>query len=244
MSINLNSRNNTLCCKVNDLYTALMASELLNDCVDDVVVMLKTCVDYVNIVSSQEVQIQHARFTMDGEEFRQYVMELDRHRRALHEGLMARVNFANRLCVKLNTPVLAEQNQEANSYTDQTCYNAAYCYGYVDGATMALNTLSGVPERHKCYAILSHYSNEDIGTFDSVAICGGVHMSFESAKKAADEMLAVDKENGCHDDAVPYTLDDCKEFDDLPLYIAGEWVKDKFEHYHNFYAVFEQDAAL
>lgn len=107
MSINLNSRNNTLCCKVNDLYTALMASELLNDCVDDVVVMLKTCVDYVNIVSSQEVQIQHARFTMDGEEFRQYVMELDRHRRALHEGLMARVNFANRLCVKLNTPVLA-----------------------------------------------------------------------------------------------------------------------------------------
>lgn len=104
MSINLNSRNNTLCCKVNDLYTALMASELLNDCVDDVVVMLKTCVDYVNIVSSQEVQIQ-------------YVMELDRHRRALHEGLMARVNFANRLCVKLNTPVLAERVTEENRET-------------------------------------------------------------------------------------------------------------------------------
>lgn len=117
MSINLNSRNNTLCCKVNDLYTALMASELLNDCVDDVVVMLKTCVDYVNIVSSQEVQIQHARFTMNGEEFRQYVMELDRHRRALHEGLMARVNFANRLCVKLNTPVLAERVTEENRET-------------------------------------------------------------------------------------------------------------------------------
>ena len=107
MSINLNSRNNTLCCKVNDLYTALMASELLNDCVDDVVVMLKTCVDYVNIVSSQEVQIQHARFTM----------ELDLHRRALHEGLMARVNFANRLCVKLNTPVLAERVTEENRET-------------------------------------------------------------------------------------------------------------------------------
>ena len=104
MSINLNSRNNTLCCKVNDQYTALMASELLNDCVDDVVVMLKTCVDYVNIVSSQEVQIQ-------------YVMELDRHRRALHEGLMARVNFANRLCVKLNTPVLAERVTEENRET-------------------------------------------------------------------------------------------------------------------------------
>ena len=69
--------------------------------------------------------------------------------------------------------LIKAKNQEANSYTDQTCYNAAYCNGYVDGATMALNTLSGVPERHKCYAILSHYSNEDIGTFDSVAICGG-----------------------------------------------------------------------
>ena len=55
--------------------------------------------------------------------------------------------------------LIKAKNQEANSYTDQTCYNAAYCYGYVDGATMALNTLSGVPERHKCYAILSHYSN-------------------------------------------------------------------------------------
>lgn len=117
MSINLNSRNNTLCCKVNDLYTALMASELLNDCVEDVVEMLKTCVDYVNIVTSQEVQIQHARFTMDGEGFRQYVMGLDRHRRALHEGLMAQVNFANRLCVKLNTPVLAEQVTEEDRET-------------------------------------------------------------------------------------------------------------------------------
>ena len=45
--------------------------------------------------------------------------------------------------------LIKAKNQEANSYTDQTCYNAAYCYGYVDGATMALNTLSGVPERHK-----------------------------------------------------------------------------------------------
>lgn len=67
--------------------------------------------------AKEEVQIQHARFTMDGEEFRQYVMELDRHRRALHEGLMARVNFANRLCVKLNTPVLAERVTEENRET-------------------------------------------------------------------------------------------------------------------------------
>ena len=44
-------------------------------------------------------------------------MELDRHRRALHEGLMARVNFANRLCVKMNTPVLAERVTEEDRET-------------------------------------------------------------------------------------------------------------------------------
>lgn len=68
-------------------------------------------------VGQMMARIQHARFTMDGEEFRQYVMELDRHRRALHEGLMARVNFANRLCVKLNTPVLAERVTEEDRET-------------------------------------------------------------------------------------------------------------------------------
>lgn len=38
--------------------------------------------------------------------------------------------------------LIEAKNREANSYEDRTCYNAAYCYGYVDGATMALNTLS------------------------------------------------------------------------------------------------------
>lgn len=139
--------------------------------------------------------------------------------------------------------IIEAKNSEANSYEDRTCYNAAYCYGYVDGATMALNNLSSESEYKKCYVILSHYSNDDTSTFDSVAICGGVHLSLESAEKKADEMLAVYKENERHSDTVPFTLNDCKEFDGLPLYIAGEWVKDEFERYHNFYAVFEQNMA-
>ena len=217
MNFNPNNQNTLLTKKVAALYEAMQKagdSGLAFMVVDS----LNSLANYASFLAEQEILIQQARITMEV-----FIMS----------------NNKEIIC-----KLIKAKNQEANSYTDQTCYNAAYCYGYVDGATMALNTLSGVPERHKCYAILSHYSNEDIGTFDSVAICGGVHMSFESAKKAADEMLAVDKENGCHDDAVPYTLDDCKEFDDLPLYIAGEWVKDEFERYHNFYAVFEQDAAL
>ena len=41
--------------------------------------------------------------------------------------------------------LIEAKNREANSYEDRTCYNAAYCYGYVDGATMALNTLLSCP---------------------------------------------------------------------------------------------------
>ena len=43
--------------------------------------------------------------------------------------------------------LIKAKNQEANSYTDQTCYNAAYCYGYVDGAvyTTELNEAAVAP---------------------------------------------------------------------------------------------------
>lgn len=48
--------------------------------------------------------------------------------------------------------LIEAKNREANSYEDRTCYNAAYCYGYVDGATMALNTLSS-EKKVLCYPV-------------------------------------------------------------------------------------------
>lgn len=116
MNFNPNNQNTLLTKKVAALYEAMQKagdSGLAFMVVDS----LNSLANYARFLAEQEILIQQARITMDGEEFRQYVMELDRHRRALHEGLMARVNFANRLCVKLNTPVLAERVTEENRET-------------------------------------------------------------------------------------------------------------------------------
>ena len=83
---------------------------------------------------------------------------------------------------------IEDKEREANSYEDQECYNAAYCYGYAAGASDALSTLKQ-PDPKELFIILSYYSNEDDG-----------------------------EEN--------------------PLYVVGEWQKNAFGSYHNFYAVF------
>ena len=36
---------------------------------------------------------------------------------------------------------IEDKEREANSYEDQGCYNAAYCYGYAAGASDALSSL-------------------------------------------------------------------------------------------------------
>lgn len=116
MNFNPNNQNTLLTKKVAALYEAMQKagdSGLAFMVVDS----LNSLANYARFLAEQEILIQQARITMDGEEFRQYVMELDRHRRALHEGLMARVNFANRLCVKMNTPVLAERVTEEDRET-------------------------------------------------------------------------------------------------------------------------------
>ena len=63
---------------------------------------------------------------------------------------------------------IEDKEREANSYEDQECYNAAYCYGYAAGATDALSTLKN-PDPKELFIILSYYSNEDDGEFDRVA---------------------------------------------------------------------------
>lgn len=97
---------------------------------------------------------------------------------------------------------------------------------------------SGIPAQ--AFVILSHYSNENINEFDSVGI-RGFYLSLNAAQKAADTMLAEDKKNGCHNETVPFTTDDCCEkgvFDDYPVYVAGQAEEGRFDSYHNLYAVF------
>lgn len=135
---------------------------------------------------------------------------------------------------------IEDKEREANSYEDQECYNAAYCYGYAAGATNALSALKQ-PSQKELFVILSHYSNENIGEFDRVGVHGS-YRSLDAAKKAADAMLAKDnKENSFHQDDIPFTTDDCCEkgvFEEYPLYVAGQVEEGNFNSYHNIYAVF------
>ena len=133
-----------------------------------------------------------------------------------------------------------DKEREANSYEDQECYNAAYCYGYAAGATNALSALKQ-PNQKEFFVILSHYSNKNIREFDRVGIHGS-YRSLDAAKKAADAMLAKDnEENGFHQDDIPFTTDDCCEkgvFEEYPLYVAGQTEDGNFDSYHDIYAVF------
>lgn len=135
---------------------------------------------------------------------------------------------------------IENKKREADSYEDQGCYNAAYCHGYAAGASYALSALKN-PNPKELFIILSHYSNENIGEFDRVNI-HGLFRSLDSAKKAADAMLAEDnKENSFHQDDIPFTTDDCCEkgvFEECPVYVAGQVEEGNFNSYHNIYAVF------
>ena len=89
---------------------------------------------------------------------------------------------------------IEDKEREANSYEDQGCYNAAYCYGYAAGASDALSTLKQ-PDPKELFIILSYYSNEDDGEFDRVGSCDKVYPTLEAAKAAADKLFKEDKEN-------------------------------------------------
>lgn len=129
------------------------------------------------------------------------------------------------------------------THEDQGCYNAAYCYGYAAGASDALSSLKQ-PDPKELYIILSYYSNEDDGEFDRVGSCDKVYPTLEAAKAAADKLFKEDKENRPENLAVAYTLDDCiRDIEENPLYVVGEWQKNAFGSYHNFYAVFSVSLA-
>ena len=88
----------------------------------------------------------------------------------------------------------------------------------------------------KMYLVVSHYSNEDIGEFNSVGI-HGVYESFEQAKANADKRFQEDKENGVdHGDVRAMGNDDNEEFADA-VYTVGEELEGGYNCYHNFYAV-------
>lgn len=58
---------------------------------------MNTLSSYVNAVYAMEVQIQTLRFRLEGAEYRDAVMELDKRRRSAHEAAIASCSVLNRV---------------------------------------------------------------------------------------------------------------------------------------------------
>ena len=92
---------------------------------------------------------------------------------------------------------IEDKEREANSYEDQECYNAAYCYGYAAGASDALSTLKQ-PDPKELFIILSYYSNEDDGEFDRVGSCDKVYPTLCSRQTLQRGQGKPSREHRCH----------------------------------------------
>jgi len=59
---------------------------------------IKDCGKYIEAVTNMEAAIAAARFYLEPEDYRQYIMQLDRSRKLAHDALIASTRLINRLC--------------------------------------------------------------------------------------------------------------------------------------------------
>ncbi|MEQ6359529.1 DUF3232 domain-containing protein [Thermoanaerobacter thermohydrosulfuricus] len=59
---------------------------------------IKQCGRYIKTVNDMESAITSARFRMEPEDYREYIMNLDRSRKIEHDALIVSVRVLNRLC--------------------------------------------------------------------------------------------------------------------------------------------------
>lgn len=96
------------------------------------------------------------------------------------------------------------------------------------------------------YIIISHYSNENIGEFDTIGVHPNAYPTLDAAKKAADELFRADRENGIERTGMVSVSSEDGSWSGLPFddpsaveYCVGEALEDDFDVYHNVYAVFK-----
>jgi len=66
----------------------------------------KKCGEYVEKVNAMESAISIARYRMEAEEYREYIMELDRSRKIAHDALIADTKVLNKICQIYNYPLI------------------------------------------------------------------------------------------------------------------------------------------
>lgn len=89
----LREKFNTLVQRIKDESGAYWKEDL--ETVED---SIKQCGRYIKTVNDMESAITSARFRMEPEDYREYIMNLDRSRKIEHDALIVSVRVLNRLC--------------------------------------------------------------------------------------------------------------------------------------------------
>ena len=86
--------------KFNQLTEAIKSSgaEFLRDDLTTLEDSIKQCGEYIKAINNMEAAITTARFRMEPEDHRAYIMQLDNTRRLEHNSLIVSVRVINRLC--------------------------------------------------------------------------------------------------------------------------------------------------
>ena len=139
---------------------------------------------------------------------------------------------------------IEDKEREANSYEDQgvlqrslllwLCCRCNGCAVCLEAAEPEKNSLSSCRTTR----------TRTMASLTASAAATKVYPTLEAAKAAADKLFKEDKGKPSENIAVAYTLDDCvRDIEENPLYVVGEWQKNAFGSYHNFYAVFSVSLA-
>ena len=64
----------------------------------DIEEIINSCGRYIESINSMEAAITSARFRLEGNDYREYVMNLDKSRRLTHNSLIVSVKLLNRYC--------------------------------------------------------------------------------------------------------------------------------------------------
>lgn len=98
--------------KINALYDAARNAD--EDIAEMVLDALSTFNGYVKRVALEEQQMQAARFRMEPEDFREFVMGIDRARRLNHDACVMQLGILNRLASQFGmAPFLVTDDREA-----------------------------------------------------------------------------------------------------------------------------------
>lgn len=94
-----------------------LCEKIKNQSVDDVQMELelieeagKDCSEYVKKVVDMEHAVNVARFRLEGQDYRDYITELDKARRAVHNVVISDIKVLNRLSMLHSLPLLFEGN--------------------------------------------------------------------------------------------------------------------------------------